>query len=736
MEKVIDLGFGIIELELGTLLLLVSLVALLVDVFLVFFGKYIEKWENLSELSLMIGSTTLIISFCYFSYSVLSGDYSLIYVRNFVSNDMDFFLRLSAIWSGQAGSYFFWAFLILICYLIFRQSFRYNAHETVIWRSFLFSGLQVATMTALTLLTNPFEINHIPTDNGYGLNPLLMNIWNIIHPPIIFIGYALCMLPAVIAIAKISTLEDGKVPDFESKKSLDRFLEFNISLAWLILSSGIVIGAYWAYVTLGWGGFWAWDPVETGSLIPWLFLTLYYHGKHFHSKNHFLKNYVISMTYIAVLFATFITRSNIIESVHAFQADNSLVLLFFILIATFALPHILGIRGKAITRMLPSLTRSDFQASRARPTALKISYITGIIGTYIIIIGLIAPAIYGLLVSYFPFLLDVFQSLGMTLGPSITIGPSFYNTVAAVFGGILLITQFFCTFYPNLDIRKKFILATGGFAAGIIFVVGGWGFFDSILGKGNPITAIFGIFWTRSDKANLIIPLLFLGVVGLIIEFIQITMKETQDLIRKSSQTMLHLSFLVIILGAVMSANTIVTQEVWVQQDGTYDIPGTSIQIRIMDIDTTLPPVGSRTLISYETEFILVSGTKIIGFGITRLGIDSVYGNDHDVTIVSALFADVYIVTTGISANPISGILEQTRLQIKVIPYISILWVGCLMLHFAILPLTISKFILLKESLSTRKKDVETTETATTSINAEHVESSNEYTDKEENSNG
>ncbi|MFX1476315.1 MAG: cytochrome c biogenesis protein CcsA, partial [Promethearchaeota archaeon] len=328
----IDIGFGIIELELGTLLLLVSLAALLIDALLVLFGKHIDNWEQLSEISLMTGSTTLIISFGYFSYSVLSGDYSLIYVRNFVSNDMDFLMRLSALWSGQAGSYFFWAFLVLISYLLFRHFFRYQAHDLVIWRTFILSAVQVAAIIALTLFNNPFEINYVPTTNGFGLNPLLMNFWNIIHPPIIFTGYALCMIPMAVAIAKISALEDRKVPEFVSKQKLDDYIEFIISLAWLVLSSGIIIGAYWAYITLGWGGFWAWDPVETASLIPWFFLTLYYHGRLFHRKSEYLANYIISMTYIGALFATYLTRSGVVSSVHAFQPGGNLEKLLSVII--------------------------------------------------------------------------------------------------------------------------------------------------------------------------------------------------------------------------------------------------------------------------------------------------------------------------------------------------------------------------------------------------------------------
>ncbi|MHA2248235.1 MAG: cytochrome c biogenesis protein CcsA, partial [Candidatus Hodarchaeales archaeon] len=324
----IYIGLGSIGMDLGTIVLFVGLLALLFDAFFLLSGEYIEKWESLSELCLTVGIAAIIISFSYFSYSVLSVDYNFSYVSGYVNNDMDFFLRLSAIWSGAIGSYFFWLFLVALLYMIFRFMFRKYAHESLLWKSFLLTNFQVVALTALTLLYDPFRLNTRTVTDGIGLTPVLLTEWNLIHPPIIFIGYALCVVPMAIGMARISSLKDGKVPEFVGmgKEKLDNFFEFLVSLAWLVLSSGIIIGAYWAYVTLGWGGFWAWDPVETASLAPWFFLTLYYHGKPFFGKREFLGNYLVSMSYFGTLFATYLTRSGIVISIlHAFEPKGSLV---------------------------------------------------------------------------------------------------------------------------------------------------------------------------------------------------------------------------------------------------------------------------------------------------------------------------------------------------------------------------------------------------------------------------
>ncbi|MHA2328037.1 MAG: cytochrome c biogenesis protein CcsA, partial [Candidatus Hodarchaeales archaeon] len=638
----IYIGFGT---DLGTLILLIALIAFLLDAFLVIAGKFIEKWELYSEISLSIGMISIFISFLYFSYSILTLDYNFFYVSEYASNNMDFFLRLSVIWSSQPGSYFFWAFLIATLYLIFRRLFRAYAHEPVFWRSFVLSALQIALIAFLTLLSEPFRINTNPPSDGLGLNPLLMNIWNVIHPPIIFISYAFCLLPMVIAIARISILKDGKVPDFEGKEKLDKFFEFTVSLAWFALSSGIIVGAYWAYITLGWGGFWAWDPVETGSLIPWLFITLYFHGKPFFRKREYLSNYIVSMSYIGALFVTYLTRSGVVSSVHAFVPggalesfltlfipENSFIMsiilrfapeerilfLFIAIFVTFLLPHFQGIRSKEIIKIPLSLNRKDFQTSRYRTTSLKISFISGLVCTYIIIIGLISPVIYDI-VGY----LITFSPKG--LESSITIEMVFYNAVITIFGGIMLLAQFFCTFYPRLNIKKKFSLLIGGLIAGVTFSLTGffyrnpnlaqnpilftedpimavfnifWNSLNLILGEENPIFAFLSIFWTTSDKANFVLPLLFLGIIGLIAEFIIVSLKENKNLIRKTSQIMLHLSFLVILIGALMSANmtTTISNVVVVNVSGEQVIPGTSMTISVIKMEKVYPDSGLHSL--------------------------------------------------------------------------------------------------------------------------------------------
>jgi cytochrome c biogenesis factor len=718
----IHIGFGSIGLDLGLLLLLVSAIAFILDAIFVLIGERFNDWEIFSEYSFIVACSTSLISFFYFSLSIVNADYNFVYVSSLVNNQMDFFMRLSVIWSGQAGSYFFWTFLAVLTYIVFRSLFRNYAHEPMFWRSFLLISINIIVLTVLTVFSEPFELNTVPMTNGVGLNPLLMNMWNFIHPPIIFIGYVLCLLPMVIAIVRISLFEKGKVVNFEGKDKLDNLFEFSVSLAWLVLTSGIIIGGYWAFITLGWGGFWAWDPIETASLVPWLFLTLYYHGKSFQRKSEFLGNYVISMTYIGALFATYLTRSGVVSSVHAFSAEGRLeqllsiiipknsfimaiilrfipnetnLILFTFTAILFSIPIVLGIKNRELMRLPIKLSKSDFQRSKSRSTALKVSYITFLVGTYVMILGLLTPIIYDIIGYIIKFSPDGFDN-------ALTIDQSYYNTILTFFGLILLITQFFCTFFPRVSFRRKVQLLAGGISAGIIFSIGGIfyrsGDLTRIFGQGNPILSFLNDFWTTSDKANLVIPLVLLGLIGLIIEFVNISLKEEKNIVRKTSQVMLHISILMIILGAILSSNMTITHEMQVQEGGIYDIPGSSIRIEIMDMKKTIPESGQHS-VEYDTIILILSGSKPIKFSVSRLSYDLVNRQDPEVTIINQFLHSIYIVTTQTYENVFTGAFSASDLQIRIIPFINILWIGCILIHFAILPLTIGRFAVLRSSL-------------------------------------
>ncbi|RMD82459.1 MAG: cytochrome C biogenesis protein [Chloroflexi bacterium] len=250
----------------------------------------------------------------------LARRFDLDYVYNYSSRDLEFFFTIAASWAGQPGSFMIWLLWGSIASaLLVRRTKHFEPYVLAI-----VMAIQAAII-GFVLVLNPFQplidpstgAALTPTD-GRGLNPLLHNFWMIIHPPVLFVGYALTMIPFAFALAALWRR------DYDTW--VQRALPWTLA-AWAFLGLALLLGGYWAYETLGWGGYWGWDPVENSSLVPWLILTALIHGMLIQRTHGGLRktNLVLGVaTYITVFYATFMTRSGVYAnfSVHSFVAEG------------------------------------------------------------------------------------------------------------------------------------------------------------------------------------------------------------------------------------------------------------------------------------------------------------------------------------------------------------------------------------------------------------------------------
>lgn len=256
-------------------------------------------------------------------YLLVTRDYQVRYVYEHVSNALPLEYVLSAFWAGQEGSLLFWLLLVAISSLIVIRTVR--DPETEPLRPYLLATIAlVETFIALVLVfpSNPFELLSIRPADGFGLNPLLENVGMIFHPPALFMGYALYTIPFAFVLAGLLSGQPGDA-------WMARVRRWSL-MAWLFLTIGIILGAWWAYVELGWGGYWGWDPVENSSLIPWLVGTAALHSAAIQFRRGIFRMWTAALnilTFGLCIFATFVTRSGIIQSVHAF-GQSSLGLYF------------------------------------------------------------------------------------------------------------------------------------------------------------------------------------------------------------------------------------------------------------------------------------------------------------------------------------------------------------------------------------------------------------------------
>jgi cytochrome c-type biogenesis protein CcmF len=244
---------------------------------------------------------------------LLTKNFGVAYVHDHVSTYLRPAYVLAAFWAGMEGSQLLWLWMLAIftALLVLRRptwdrQLRPYAMAVLAFTQAFFALLLVA-------ISNPFKLLPTLPAEGVSLNPLLQNVWMIVHPPIVFAAYALWTIPFAYGLAALVT---GKL-DAGWLRGVRRW-----SLAaWATLGIGILIGALWAYLELGWGGYWAWDPVENSSFIPWLVGTAFLHSAIIQERRDMFRGWSVSLATLAFLltiFATFVTRSGLIRSVHAF----------------------------------------------------------------------------------------------------------------------------------------------------------------------------------------------------------------------------------------------------------------------------------------------------------------------------------------------------------------------------------------------------------------------------------
>jgi cytochrome c-type biogenesis protein CcmF len=270
-------------------------------------------------------------------YLFVRDDFSVSYVWNHSATTQPIQFKLSGLWSGQAGSLLLWAWVLGAYGLAVTTKGR---REESTLAPIAASVVNVTTAFFVALIAfaaNPFTpVEGAIPQEGLGLNPLLQNYWMLIHPPVLYFGYVGCAVPFAFSIAALL----NRRSDNEWLSLVRRWTLF----PWIVLTLGIIMGGAWAYETLGWGGYWAWDPVENASLMPWLTGTAFLHSIMIQARRGMLKTWnmvLVTLTFLLSIFGTFLTRSGVVSSVHSFAESNIggwfLAFLGFALFASVAL---------------------------------------------------------------------------------------------------------------------------------------------------------------------------------------------------------------------------------------------------------------------------------------------------------------------------------------------------------------------------------------------------------------
>src|SRR4030081_1903631 len=268
----------------------------------------------------------------------LTEDYSIKYVQHYSDSVQPLFYKITSYWGGLDGSIMFWVFLLSVFGSTAVYVNRERHRELIPYVVAVIATVQMFFLFLMVAHKNPFTtyLTAAPTE-GEGLNPLLQNFYMAIHPPSLYTGFVGMPLPFAFGIAALITghLDDSWL------RAVRRWTMFS----WLFLSFGLTLGMIWAYEELGWGGYWAWDPVENAALLPWFTATAFLHSVMVQERRSMLRVWNVTLvivTFFLTIFGTFMTRSGIVQSVHAFGEDRQLALQFvaflvLILVVSFGL---------------------------------------------------------------------------------------------------------------------------------------------------------------------------------------------------------------------------------------------------------------------------------------------------------------------------------------------------------------------------------------------------------------
>lgn len=261
----------------------------------------------------------LLLSIATLAYSFITDDYSIQYVWQYSNKDMPWIYKITAIWGGMDGSMLLWCFLVAAFVALLALKSRSYPRSIVGWLLGFGNSSTLFFLTITVFLTNPFRFIKAPfiPPDGNGLNPLLQNEYMAIHPPLLYLGFTGLAIPYAFAMAALCS---GTVSNEWTRLARRWSL-----VAWSFLTAGIVLGGHWAYLELGWGGFWAWDPVENASFLPWLTATAFLHSVMVQERKGMLKIWNVSLmvlTYALTVFGTFLTRSGVVQSVHSFASTD------------------------------------------------------------------------------------------------------------------------------------------------------------------------------------------------------------------------------------------------------------------------------------------------------------------------------------------------------------------------------------------------------------------------------
>jgi cytochrome c-type biogenesis protein CcmF len=610
---------------------------------------------------------------------LLKSDFAVIYVAEHTSRALPFPYKISALWAGSAGSLLLWLWFqaVFLVMVYCKSEFKH--------RSFSANARMIANLVSVFFLIilnsdkNPFELSTVAPVDGAGLNPLLQHPAMVLHPPILFVGYAGFLITFAWAFGRLKTAdEDYTLPLL---KQAQRWTMF----AWLFLTGGIVLGAWWAYEELGWGGYWAWDPVENSSLLPWLTATALLHCFRIYNRRSSIATWTVLLsilTFSLCVFGRFLTKYGLVSSVHAFPNPGLGILHVVLLIHVWVIAGVL---------MLHNYIRKKKDPPNARIPSHRFVILNNwlfLLLALVIFVG-----------TLFPFLSKVFikiiESSSSQAGPPrapITLAPEFFTKITAPGGLFLLLLIGLCPHLIRHGLNKSWRIILGVIAAAA--VVTAW-LFTCSLDSARPSDMSEAIGWWGQWllSGSPAIPCFILSgfvLVNLLADFVGYKVKKSPRNLRWYGARIVHLGVAVMFVGIAGS--------------GGYDMEKTAAlrvgeKTNIAEYELTLNNLKveqGRNFTAVVADISVHKGEKLIAQLKPAKAFYSASGkNVSEIDIRRTLASDLYLALTEVDNSQ-----KLINLHIMIKPLINWIWIGSFVMVLGTLAVMLSS---LKQKAITAK---------------------------------
>ncbi|RMF58342.1 MAG: hypothetical protein D6748_08995 [Calditrichaeota bacterium] len=548
----------------GVIAIGVAFVASIVSAtaYLMYHKERFESTLKLANRAFYVMTGGIIFSLAYLLYLIMTHQFDVNYVYSYSSMALNKFYLFSTLWAGQQGTFLLWLFYTSIYGLILMR-------KTAVKKPLVMVVLVLMQVTLLWILLkkSPFSmIWHIheeapigfkPAD-GAGLNPLLQNPWMVIHPPTLFVGYSSTVVPFAFAMHAMLT---GNFRDWV--KEARPWIVFSV----MILGTGIIMGGYWAYVTLGWGGYWGWDPVENASLVPWLLGIALLHGTIIQTKRNALIRsnfWLAGGAFLAMLWGSFLTRSGVLTdfSVHSFAPSG---LTFYLVMAQvlFLLFFLWGYYKFLVF----------FKEQKIEPTRFD----SGLLNREVFMFAGLLVVLFLALVVLFGTSAPLYTQL---LGEPSSVSPDYYNKMIIPVAIFMLLTIALAPIlaWKTSELRNKNTLLLGLGVAALATVIA------IMLGLRNPIS----------------IPVFFLAVFVITTNF-KVTMVLIKRNVNKAGGYLAHIGLGFMVIGIITSSVYDRSEKVMLPK-GEFEKTSLGYEVKFLDF-LDMPDGKDRVKLEVKTPF-------------------------------------------------------------------------------------------------------------------------------------